>query len=65
MLTYLTPLSTCVTQLCSPNSIVTTGDLNPSLEIRLIFARRFAPSPLATALHSSWPRNTNTTCSDH
>lgn len=51
---YLILLSTCLTQLCSPNSIVTTGDLNPSLDIRLIIARRFAPSPLATALHSCW-----------
>lgn len=48
---YLILLSTCFTQLCSPTSIVTTGVLNPSLDIRLIFARRFAPSPLATALH--------------
>ncbi|KAG7224754.1 hypothetical protein INR49_013466 [Caranx melampygus] len=27
-------------------NIVTTGDLNPSLDIRLIFAKRFAPTPL-------------------
>lgn len=44
-----------MTQLCSPNSIVTTGDLNPSLDIWLIFARRFAPMALATALQSRTP----------
>lgn len=55
--TYLILLSTCLTQQCCPNRIVTTGDLNPSLDIRLIFARRFAPSPLATAIHSCLSRN--------
>ena len=50
--TYPIPLSTCLTQLCSPNSIVTTGDRNLSLEIRLIFAKRVAPRPSATVLHS-------------
>lgn len=52
------PLSTCVTQLCSPNSIVTTGDLNPSLDILLIFARRFAPKAWATAFQSRSPSKT-------
>lgn len=51
---YLIPLSTCLTQLCSPSSIVTLGDLNPSQDIRLMMARRFAPSPLATASHKCW-----------
>jgi len=54
--TYLMLLSTCLTQLWSPSSIVTGGDLNPSLEMRLIFARRFAPSPLATTVHSWSPK---------
>lgn len=50
---YLIPLSTCLTQLHSPKIIFTTGDLNPSFDIRLMTARRSAPSPLATALQSS------------
>lgn len=50
--THLMPLSTCVTQLLLPSSIVTTGVLNPSLDIRLIFASRCAPRALVTAVHN-------------
>lgn len=54
---HLIPLSTCLTQLWSPNSIVTTGDLNPFLDMWLIFARRFALRHVATASHSCRSKN--------